>query len=228
MDTPIIDLDGVRKAYDTPTGGVTVLDGARLTVAAGEIVAIVGRSGSGKSTLLHVLTSIDRADSGRVEVAGTDIARLDERDAARWRARSVGIVFQFFQLMPTLTLLENVLLPMELDGRRAAGARVDRARQLLDRVGLGEAAARLPAETSGGQQQRAALARALANDPPLLVADEPTGNLDPASTVALLDVLEAEAAAGRTIVLVTHDAEVAGRADRRLRLEAGRLAEVGA
>ena len=159
-----------------------------LTVAAGEFVAVVGRSGSGKTTLLNLLAGIDRPTSGTVRVAGADLGTLSESGLAAWRGRNIGLVFQFFQLLPTLTVAENVMLPMDFAKTIPAGQRRDRALQLLDRVGVADQADKLPATLSGGQQQRAAIARALANDPPLLLADEPTGNLDSATAAAVLEL----------------------------------------
>jgi len=202
---------------------VRVLDGADLDVARGEFVAVVGRSGSGKSTLLHLLGALDRADAGAIELDGVRIDRLDERRLTSIRRHKIGFVFQAFHLLPELTGAENVLLPARLarDGIEAA----PRAGELLERLGLGEVARRLPTELSGGEQQRLAIARALINDPALVLADEPTGNLDEESGSAVLDLLRRVTDSGRSVVLVTHDRAATRIADRVLRLEDGRLVE---
>ncbi len=218
--SPLIRLEDVTKVYRDGSREVIALRGVSLTVQAGEWVAVVGPSGCGKSTLLNLIAGLDRATRGRVVVAGTDLATLDEEALARWRRRAVGIVFQFFQLLPTLTALENVLLPMALAGRSGALAR---ARALLEAVGLAQAAHRLPNELSGGERQRVAIARALANEPLLLLADEPTGNLDSETGAAVLELFERVWRAGTTIVLVTHDPGVAARAHRVVELRDGAI-----
>jgi ABC-type lipoprotein export system ATPase subunit len=192
-------------------------------VAAGELVALVGPSGSGKSTLLHLLGGLDRPDEGTIEVAGRRLERLGERGLTELRRRHVGFVFQFFHLIPELTGEENVLLPARL--RVNGGGAPGRARRLIEELGLREAAARRPAQLSGGEQQRLSIARALVNDPELLLADEPTGNLDADSGHRVLQMLRGLASGGRAVLLVTHDLEAASLADRVLRLEAGRLVE---
>jgi putative ABC transport system ATP-binding protein len=217
---PLVRLDCISKVYRDGQREFVALDQVTLDITAGEWVAIVGPSGCGKSTLLNLIAGIDRPTSGRVIIAGTDLAQLDEEVLARWRRSHVGIVFQFFQLLPTLTALENVQLPLVLAGRRDAP---QRARKLLERVGLAHRAHRLPSELSGGEQQRVAIARALANDPPLLLADEPTGNLDSMSGEAVLELFHAAWLNGTTILLVTHDREVAARAQRIVELRDGRL-----
>jgi ABC-type lipoprotein export system ATPase subunit len=218
---PLVRARGLAKTYGTGHGAVRVLDGADLDVARGTFVAIVGRSGSGKSTLLHLLGGLDRADGGTIEVDGVRLDRLDERGLTTVRRQLVGFVFQAFHLLPELSGVENVLLPARLahDGFEA----VPRARELLDRLELTEVARRLPTELSGGEQQRLAVARALINDPPLVLADEPTGNLDEESGAAVLELLRRVADAGRTVVLVTHDRAATRLADLVLRLQAGRL-----
>ena len=211
------------KTYATPAGPVTVLKGVDLQVQGGEFVAIVGKSGSGKSSLLNVITAIDRPSSGEVWVAGVAVHALKERQLAGWRGRTLGIVFQFFQLVPMLTLLENVVLPMEFCGLGTNRERRKRAMSLLEEVGLDAEADKLPADVSGGQQQRAAIARALANDPPVLVADEPTGNLDSAMAASVFGQFEELAAVGKTIIMVTHDDELAQRAQRLVRIVDGQI-----
>jgi putative ABC transport system ATP-binding protein len=217
----LINLRGVTKAYQTAAGDYLALRGIDLQIAAGEFVAIVGRSGSGKSTLINLITAIDRASSGSVSVAGTELTTLPESRMATWRGRTVGIVFQFFQLLPTLTVRENVMLPMDFAGIGNARQRRERADELLERVDMLGRADRLPAELSGGQQQRVAIARALANRPPLVVADEPTGNLDSRTADAVFHLFEELAAQGTTIVMVTHDSELAQRAARQVTVADG-------
>ncbi|MFO1539062.1 MAG: ABC transporter ATP-binding protein [Chloroflexota bacterium] len=223
----VIELREVVKEYRTDAGPFRALDSVSLRIDAGELVAVVGRSGSGKSTLLNIVTAIDRATSGEVLVAGTDIGRLAERRTPRWRGITVGVIFQFFQLLPTLTILENVMLPMDFAGRGTTRERRERALALLDSVGLADQAGKLPLSTSGGQQQRAAIARALANDPPLLVADEPTGNLDTATAEAVFALFRGLAASGKTVVMVTHDSELAARTGRAIRMVDGRIVDDG-
>ncbi|HSN15229.1 MAG TPA: ABC transporter ATP-binding protein, partial [Anaeromyxobacteraceae bacterium] len=207
----MIELVGVQKQYATAAGDFSALRDVDLRVGAGELVAVVGKSGSGKSTLLNLVAGIDRPSAGEVTVAGTRLATLPEGPLAAWRGRNVGVVFQFFQLLPTLTILENVALPMDLCRTRPRREARRRALELLDQVGIAEQAAKLPAALSGGQQQRAAIARALANDPPILVADEPTGNLDSRTADSVLALLAASADQGRTVLMVTHERDVASR-----------------
>jgi len=219
--TRVIAFDHVSRHYATGRGTVIALDDVSLTVNRGEWVAIVGPSGSGKSTLMNLIAGIDRASSGDVHVAGRDLTRLSEERLARWRGQQVGIVFQFFQLMPTLTVHENVLLPMELRG--GVRGRDARALALLDRVGVAGLADKLPTELSGGEQQRVAIARALANDPAILLADEPTGNLDSATGERVITLLRELATEERTLVIVTHDERLAARAPRVVTLADGRI-----
>jgi putative ABC transport system ATP-binding protein len=218
-----IDLQDVTKAYEMGAGNVTVLDDISLRVQPGEFVSVVGPSGSGKSTLLNVITGIDRPTAGRVYVDGKAVHELGENGLARWRGRNVGIIFQFFQLLPALTILENVMLPMELC--RAYSRRKRRARgvHLLERVGIAAHAHKLPRTLSGGQQQRAAIARAMANDPSLIVGDEPTGNLDSASAAGVFSLFGELAARGKTLVIVTHDRCLSAQAERVIHLRDGRL-----
>ena len=202
-------------------GPVSVLRGVDLDVARGETVAIVGRSGAGKSSLLAVLAGIERVTAGEVEIDGKRLEQLDEDALARFRRRYVGLLFQFFHLVPTMTAVENVALPLELAGRPRA---LKRAAELLAEVGLAERLHHYPAQLSGGEQQRVALARAIANEPPLLLADEPTGNLDPETgdrIIALMLALQERL--GSTLLVVTHDESVAGRLGRRIRMHGGRI-----
>ncbi len=221
--TPLITLTAVTKAYATAAGDYLALRGIDLHIDPGEFVAIVGKSGSGKSTLLNIITGIDRASSGEVRVAGADLMQMPESRMASWRGRTVGIVFQFFQLLPTLTTLENVMLPMDFCHIGTLRERRERAMALLERVGLADQADKLPMALSGGQQQRVAIARALANNPPLLVADEPTGNLDSQTAEAVFQLFIELAGQGTTIVMVTHDSDLARRAGRVVLVSDGRI-----
>lgn len=223
MSTAIIDARGVTKVYSLPAGDFTALHEIDLQVEAGEFLAVVGRSGSGKTTLLNLLAGIDRAPTGTVTIDGTDLGTLNESSLARARGKSIGLVFQFFQLLPTLTVLENVMLPMDFAGGSTSAQRRSRALDLLDRVGIVEQADKLPSTLSGGQQQRAAIARALANDPPVLLADEPTGNLDSATADAVLALFASLADSGKAVVMVTHDRDASGFASRLLTLADGRV-----
>jgi putative ABC transport system ATP-binding protein len=220
---PLVHLDGIVKTYAASAGPLTVLREVSLTIGAGEFVAIVGPSGCGKSTLLNVITGIDRPDAGTVIVAGQDIQRMGSDALARWRGRNIGIVFQFFQLLPTLTVAENVMLPMAFCQTVRGSARGARTRAVLRRVGMEHTADRLPSALSGGEQQRVAIARALANEPPILVADEPTGNLDSRTGRQIFELFARLVAAGTTVVLVTHDPVLAGQVPRRITMSDGRI-----
>jgi len=217
----VVAARGLVKSYGRGRAAHRVLDGADVTAHAGELVAVVGRSGSGKSTLLHLLGALDRADAGTIEITGERVDGRSERELTHVRRRRVGFVFQFFHLVPELTGEENVLLPARLPGSRADAS--DRGRALVERLGLRDVAGRLPHELSGGEQQRLAVARALVQDPPLVLADEPTGNLDPEAGATVLGLLRAAADEGRAVVLVTHDDAATAAADRVLHLEHGRL-----
>jgi ABC-type lipoprotein export system ATPase subunit len=218
-----IEMRGVVKTFKTAAGPFTALKSVNLRVNKGEFVAVIGKSGSGKSTLLNMLTGIDRPTTGEVYVGETAVHKLSEGRLAKWRGKQMGIVFQFFQLLPTLTLVENVMLPMDLCGMYSVRERKKRALGLLDLVEMGDQANRLPSAVSGGQQQRVAIARALANDPPILVADEPTGNLDSKTAKSVFDLFEVLGASGKTIVMVTHDAEMAKRVDRAVIVSDGEV-----
>jgi putative ABC transport system ATP-binding protein len=224
VSSALIDLQGITKVYPTPAGPFPALKGIDLQIQAGEFVAVVGKSGSGKSTLINVFTGIDHPTDGEAIVAGTRLRDLSEGKMAQWRGRTMGIVFQFFQLLPALTVLENVLLPMDLCNIYAPAERYDKAMHVLEQVGLGGDAHKFPSAVSGGQQQRAAIARALANDPAIIVADEPTGNLDSRAAETIFSLFEASAAAGKTVVMVTHDDELAARAQRTVTLVDGLIA----
>jgi putative ABC transport system ATP-binding protein len=214
----------VTKTYTAGDLAQKALDRVSLDLGAGEITAIVGRSGSGKSTLLNLIAGIDRPSAGRVVVAGTRVDELDESRLSEWRGRTVGVVFQFFELLPTLTVLENVLLPIDFCRTLPRARAKARALELLESVGIADQARKLPPTLSGGQQQRAAIARALANDPPVLVADEPTGNLDTHTGGAVIELLVSLARDGKTVMLVTHAHDIASQVDRVITLADGRVA----
>jgi len=220
-----VDLRDVVKDYLTDAGAFRALAGVSLTVGAGEFIAVVGKSGCGKSTLLNMITGIDRPTAGEIWVAGTEVSRLSERTMAGWRGRNVGVIFQFFQLLPTLTVIENVLLPMDFEGSRSTRERHERAMYLLEQVEMVDQADKLPLSTSGGQQQRVAIARAMANDAPVLVADEPTGNLDSVTADAVFELFERLARSGKTVIMVTHDVELAARTDRVVHMADGRITD---
>jgi putative ABC transport system ATP-binding protein len=220
----IIDLREVTKAYHTDAGDFLALKGVDLVVTEGEFVAVIGKSGAGKSTLINMITGIDRPTGGEVYVSGTATHKLGENAMARWRGENIGIVFQFFQLMPTISNLQNVILPMDFCGRYTRRERKERAMDLLDRVGLADHAYKLPSAISGGQQQRVAIARALANDPAIIIADEPTGNLDSQTADAIFELFDGLISEGKTIVLVTHDIELTSHVHRIIYLTDGEIA----
>lgn len=219
----MITLHHVSKTYETPAGKFAALKSIDLNIEAGRFVGIVGKSGSGKSTLLNMVAGIDRPSAGSVAVAGTEIHGLSENKLALWRGRNVGFVFQFFQLLPTLTAAENVMLPMDFAKSLPFRERRKRAVALLERVAVGTQADKLPATLSGGEQQRVAIARALANEPPLVLADEPTGNLDSVTAAAILDLFRGMANQGTTVVIATHEADIARVIDRRIEISDGAL-----
>ena len=222
---PLIALRGLGKTYPTSAGAFQALKDVDLEIGKGEFVAVRGKSGSGKSTLLHLIGGLDRPSEGEVLVGGRRVDSASEDELARWRGKTVGVVFQFFQLLPTLTAVENVMLPMDFCDTHPPRARRTAALALLDRVGVREQADKLPAALSGGQQQRAAIARALANDPALVIADEPTGNLDSVTARAVLDLLREVSARGTTVVMATHEQDAAGVFDRGVLLLDGRLVD---
>ena len=225
MSTPtLIRLTDIYKSYAVRGGQTShALRGISLDITTGEYIAVLGKSGSGKSTLLNLLAGLDRPTSGTIAVADTQLAGMRESAMALWRGKHIGVVFQFFQLLPTLTAVENIMLAMELVGSVAATQRRARAMALLELVNLGEHALKLPSMLSGGQQQRAAIARALANDPPILLADEPTGNLDTATANDINALLSSLAARGKTLFIVTHDESLAQAAHRVIELRDGRV-----
>jgi putative ABC transport system ATP-binding protein len=219
----IVEVSNITKSYQVGASEIPILKGISFSVRSGEFVSIVGPSGNGKSTLLNMITGIDRPSAGEVVVAGQRVTRMSEDALARWRGENEGIIFQFFQMLPALTLLNNVVLPMELAGKYRPKERRERAMGLLTLVGLADQAHKLPGAVSGGQQQRAAVARALANDPPLLVADEPTGNLDSASARGIFDLFRQLVKRGKTILMVTHDRDLARQVPRTIEILDGRI-----
>ncbi len=226
MNDSLVRLENVEKVFKTRAGPFTALRGVDLQIQGGEFVAIVGPSGSGKSTLINMITGIDRPTSGEVHVAGERLTGMSENRVAKWRGRNVGVVFQFFQLMPTLTVLENVMMPMQYGGTYK-GQRRERAMEVLELVQVPETADDYPSQISGGQQQRAAIARALVNDPKLIVGDEPTGNLDTISAGLVFELFENLVRQGKTIVMVTHDRDLAGRIPRVEEVRDGRIVDAG-
>jgi putative ABC transport system ATP-binding protein len=225
MNPPAVQLRRVTKVYREGESERVVLRDVDAVIDPGEIVVLVGRSGSGKSTLLNLVSGIDLPTSGSVAVGGVELSGVDEHRRTLFRRRHIGFIFQFFNLIPLLTAEENLLLPLELNGQLDANGRA-RARKLLDRVGLGDRAASYPEQLSGGEQQRLAIARALVHDPPLVLADEPTGNLDQETAGAVLDLLDGLAReAHKTVLMVTHSREVIGVADRIVAMQHGRLLE---
>lgn len=221
---PIIQLRNVVKNYPVGDSEVEVLKGVSFDVPAGQFLAIVGSSGNGKSTLLNMIAGIDHPTSGTVVVAGQTLNDMSENQLAAWRGPNLGIVFQFFQLLPSLSLLQNVIMPMDFTGRLTKKQRRERAFELLDLVGLADQVDKLPNMISGGQQQRAAIARALANDPPIIVADEPTGNLDAQTSEELFALFDQLSSQGKTLVMVTHSQALASRAGRMIEVKNGLIA----
>ena len=221
----LIRLSSVFKTYDTGEVPFTALNGVDLTVHSGEFVGLIGKSGSGKTTLINMITGIDRPTSGEVLINGTPVHSLSENRLAVWRGRTIGVVFQFFQLLPTLTVAENVMLPMDFCDVHLPREREAFAMSLLEQVEMADQADKLPSALSGGQQQRVAIARALANDPPILAADEPTGNLDSVTAEAVFSLFESLVASGKTIVMVTHDSDIAARVARALHVRDGDIVD---
>jgi putative ABC transport system ATP-binding protein len=221
----LIDLRNVVKTYQSTAGNFTALKGIDLQIGAGEFMSIVGKSGSGKSTLINVITGIDRPTSGQVLVHKTAVHTLNEEQIAVWRGRTIGVIFQFFQLLPTLTAVENVMLPMDYCQVYSPAERPERAMYLLEQVGMADYAHELPAALSGGQQQSIAIARALATDPPILTADEPTGNLDSRTAEIVFRLFEKLVDGGKTILMVTHDSDLAARAQTTLVIADGEIVD---
>jgi putative ABC transport system ATP-binding protein len=221
----MIELKQLVKEYDSLSGKVTALKGVDLSVAPGEFLVVTGKSGAGKTTLVNMITGLAQHTSGEIWVQETPVHKLGLEKAAQWRGRHVGVVFQSFELLPTLTVLQNVTLPMDFAGRYSEHERRKRAMHLLEQVGIAEHARKRPSAVSGGQQQRIAIARALANDPPLIVADEPTGSLDSNTTHVVLDLFQQLSDNGKTIILVTHDPDIRQRATRAITLVDGVISD---
>jgi putative ABC transport system ATP-binding protein len=220
---PLIDLRGVVKVYHSLAGSVTALNGVDLQVFQGEFLVVTGRSGSGKTTLVNMLTGLDRSTAGEIWIDGAPLHRLGSERAARLRGRSMGVVFQSYELLPTLTVLQNVMLPMDFAWLYSRREQRQRALSLLEQVDIADHARKLPAALSGGQQQRLAIARAMANDPTILVADEPTGSLDSATAKLIIDIFEGLVRQGRTVFMVTHDKDIARRGSRTITLSDGEI-----
>lgn len=225
MDHPqentLITLSRVNKSFPLAGGSFSALKEINLHIPRGRLVAITGKSGSGKSTLLNIIAGIDKPTDGQVSINGIRVDKLSENELASWRGKNIGVVFQFFQLLPTLTILENVMLPMDFCNRYPKKERKERALALLDQVNIKEQAGKLPASLSGGQQQRAAIARALANDPPVIIADEPTGNLDTQTATAIFELFAALTRAGKTVIIVTHEKDFAAYFENVIAIEDG-------
>jgi putative ABC transport system ATP-binding protein len=219
----MISLQNISKTFQTPAGTFTALKDVTLEIKGGEFVGLIGKSGSGKSTLLNMIGAIDRPSSGSVAVGNTDIQDLNENKLASWCGRTVGFVFQFFQLLPTLTAVENIMLPMDFSNSFPVRERRQRAQSLLERVGLSNHADKLPATLSGGEQQRVAIARALANEPSVVLADEPTGNLDSVTANSVFDLFREMANTGTTVLIATHEADIARVIDRTVEISDGAL-----
>ena len=222
---PLIELRSVVKVYHSLAGSVTALSDITLQVFQGEFLVVTGKSGSGKTTLVNMLTGLDRSTSGEIWVDGIPLHRLSPEKAAKLRGKRMGVVFQSFELLPTLTVLQNVMLPMDFAWQYSRHEQRERAQSLLEQVDIADHAKKLPAALSGGQQQRLAIARAMANDPAILVADEPTGSLDSATATIIIDIFEGLVQQGRTVFLVTHDKDVARRGSRVVTLSDGLLVE---
>lgn len=219
----VIELKSVRKGFTSSAGTFNALNGINLTVDNGEFVAITGKSGSGKSTMMNIISGIDRPTSGEIFVGNKAIHSMRENEIAKWRSRNLGIVFQFFQLLPTLSVIENVMLPMDFCNTYPLSQRQAKALEVLKQVGIDDQAYKYPAALSGGQQQRAAIARALANDPPIILADEPTGNLDWATAEDVFAIFNKLVSKGKTIILVTHDQDIANQCSRIIRIADGNI-----
>ncbi len=225
LSQPIIQINNLTKVYRNGSSENPALKGVSLEVRDGEFVAVVGKSGAGKSTLINMITGIDRPDTGEIVIDGAQIHALNEDQVARWRGLNMGIVFQFFQLLPSLTLVENITIAMDFRNTYPLKERKERALHLLDQVGIADHAYKTPSKISGGQQQRVAIARALANDPPLLVADEPTGNLDSKTANSIFNIFSDLVARGKTLLIVSHDKEIGERASRVLEMADGEIVD---
>ena len=219
----LISVDHISKYFDTTSGRAVALDDMAFTVNTSEFVGIIGKSGSGKTTLINMISGIDRPSSGSIQIDGMQLEKLNENELSIWRGKSIGIVFQFFQLLPVMTILENILLPMDFLNAIPMSERTDRAYQVLDLVNLRDEADKFPHELSGGQQQTAAIARALANDPPIIIADEPTGNLDSVMAEQVIELFEHLVAQQKTILMVTHDTDMVKRTHRIIHIADGKI-----
>jgi ABC-type lipoprotein export system ATPase subunit len=224
-DEYLIQMRDVVKSYETEAGEFLALKGIKLAIGEGEFVGVIGKSGSGKSTLINMVSGIDRPTKGEVNIGGAPVHTFNEGEMAKWRGRNLGIVFQFFQLLPILTVLENVMLPMDFCHLYSPAQRRKRAYEVLEMVGVSEHGHKLPSQLSGGEQQRVAIARALANDPPIILADEPTGNLDSKTSERVFNLFEALVIGGKTIVMVTHDSDQAKRVKRTIIIADGEIIE---
>ncbi|MFC2046733.1 ATP-binding cassette domain-containing protein [Chloroflexota bacterium] len=224
-DEYLVQIRDVVKAYETEAGEFLALKNIKLVIGDGEFVGVIGKSGSGKSTLINMLSGIDRPTKGEIYIEGSPIHTFNEGEMAKWRGRNLGIVFQFFQLLPILTVLENVMLPMDFCRLYNPRQRRERALHVLDLVGVADQAHKLPSQISGGEQQRVAISRALANDPPIILADEPTGNLDSKTSERVFQLFEELVASGKTIVMVTHDSDLAKRVKRTIIISDGEIIE---
>jgi putative ABC transport system ATP-binding protein len=217
----LISLSHVTKSFPLPSGAFQALKNVSVDIQQGQLVAITGKSGSGKSTLLNIIAGIDKPTEGSVSISGVHVEKLSESALATWRGKNIGVVFQFFQLLPTLTILENVMLPMDFCNSYPKRERRERALALLEQVNIKEQADKLPSTLSGGQQQRAAIARALANDPPVIIADEPTGNLDSQTATSIFKLFAALAQSGKTVIIVTHEKEFSSFFENRIAIADG-------
>lgn len=220
----LINLHDVKKTFSSSAGTFVALKGITLTVNKGEFISVVGKSGSGKSTLMNMIAGIDKPSSGEILIGEKAIHSMSENQVSKWRGVNVGVVFQFFQLLPTLSVIENIMLPMDFCNTFPIFQRKERALSLLEQVGIEDQAYKFPTALSGGQQQRAAIARALANDPPIIVADEPTGNLDTATANDVFSIFKELVRADKTLIIVTHDQDIAGRCSRTIKLADGQIA----
>jgi putative ABC transport system ATP-binding protein len=220
---PLITLNDVTKSYPVASGTFQALKNVSLNIGKGQLVAITGKSGSGKSTLLNIITGIDKPTEGKVTINGVRIDKLSENELASWRGKNVGVVFQFFQLLPTLTVLENIMLPMDFCNSYPKKERRERALALLEMVSIREQADKFPSALSGGQQQRTAIARALANDPPIIIADEPTGNLDSQTASSVFELLTKLARSGKTVIVVTHEKDFANYFENTIPIADGEI-----